>query len=239
MANPLADFYVEKGDSLVATAYKVSFLIPSYFFIDRLAEDFGSKVQTYFIFNAIVQQTEKSKPEKRTILLPVKWNLFFDETYTDTIDGQKVNVYVVNKGTTFVDSVNIVQTADSMKAIFEIISKAQFRDVPYESLVKIFFETAALNKVNTGATPVIFEAIVSELARFKTNPTIPFRIPFAAGKATKEDFIFTKIKEIPKLNSTFGGLGFENIVSATQSGVVRGLKDEKENISPLEKVSRY
>ena len=72
------------------------------------------------------------------------------------------------------------------------------------------------------------------MVRWKQDVTVPLRIPLAAGKAQDTDFQFVKLKDLPRQNSVFTGIGFEDIQLAVQSGVRKTMMKEPQHISPME-----
>lgn len=233
-------FLKEVGETLISDAYEIKIKIPTFFFIEpKLADDYGNRVSSMFIFDMYVKQLENSKERKFKIALPSELTFYYDRMEKMDVGDDKYNMYIIDKGTTFVDNINIVQSALNMQKVFNIISTAKLTEVEYDNVVDIFFDAAKINAANPGTTPVIFEAIVAELARYRKDVSIPFRNALGRGIAKADEYAFARITDLPKINSVFAGIGFEDITASVQSGVVKSEQNKPQNISRLEDIAKY
>ena len=229
-------FAREDGDSIVAAWERVEFLIPeSYFSHPPLAEDLGGSVEVLCFVDVRAYEKEGSKPQLFGIRLPARVRIrYTSATVEADEDGDKVRVFSSGAGDILIDDVNVVQSSDNVSGLFRVLAAARITGVSYEDLASLFIDGAKLNGAGTGVTRSVLEAAISEMARWTKDPSVPLRIPLAAGKAKQDDFRFVKLKDLPRLNSVFTGIGFEDIQLAVQSGVRKTMSGEKQRPSPME-----
>lgn len=234
-------FAKEDGDSVVVTWDRVDVLIPESYFSDPpLAEDLGAVVQTLGFVNLRATEKEGGKPRTFGLRLPASIRLRYSATSSEEDeDGDPVRVFTARSGETLVENLNVVQSSDNVSALFRVLAGARITGVDYVDLANMFIEGSKLNGANPGVTRVILEAVVSEMARYNKDPNTPLRIPLAAGKASDTDFRLVKLKELPRLNSVFTGIGFEDIQLAVQSGVRKTMSGEPQRESPMEELIKY
>ena len=240
MAGAEAPFVREEGDSVVVDWDTVEVLLPETYFSDPpLAEDMGGVVETLAFFDVRAIEREGSKPRTFAFRLPAKLRLRYAEARSETdADGEPVRVFVARRGEVLIDDVNIVQSSDNVSALFRVMAGARISGVSYTDMANLFIEGAKLNGSSPGVTRMVLEAMTSEMARWTKDQSVPLRVPLAAGKAGDTDFRFVKLKELPRLNSVFTGLGFEDVQLAVQSGVRKTMAGEPQRESPMEGIVR-
>lgn len=231
-------FAREEGNSVVAVWDRVEFLIPeSYFAEPPLAEDLGGSVEVLCFVDVRAYEKEGSKPRLFGIRLPARVRVRYSSADVETDeDGDKVRVFSSGAGDILIDDVNVVQSSDNVSGLFRVLAGARITGVSYEDLASLFIDGAKLNGAGTGVTRSVLEAAISEMARWSKDTSVPLRVPLAAGKATQEDFRFVKLKDLPRLNSVFTGIGFEDIQLAVQSGVRKTMSGEPQRPSPMEEL---
>ena len=231
-------FAREEGNSVVAVWDRIEFLIPeSYFAEPPLAEDLGGSVEVLCFVDVRAYEKEGSKPRLFGIRLPARVRVRYSSADVETDeDGDKVRVFSSGAGDILIDDVNVVQSSDNVSGLFRVLAGARITGVSYEDLASLFIDGAKLNGAGTGVTRSVLEAAISEMARWSKDTSVPLRVPLAAGKATQEDFRFVKLKDLPRLNSVFTGIGFEDIQLAVQSGVRKTMSGEPQRPSPMEEL---
>ena len=231
-------FAREEGDSIVAVWDRVEFLVPeSYFAEPPLAEDLGGSVDVLCFVDVRAYEKESSKPRTFGLRLPARVRIRYSAASVETDEeGDKVRVFSSEAGDILVDDVNVVQSSDNVSGLFRVLAGARITGVSYEDLASLFIDGAKLNGAGTGVTRSVLEAAISEMARWSKDSSVPLRIPLAAGKAKQEDFRFVKLKDLPRLNSVFTGVGFEDIQLAVQSGVRKTMSGEPQRPSPMEEL---
>ena len=231
-------FAREEGNSVVAVWDRVEFLIPeSYFAEPPLAEDLGGSVEVLCFVDVRAYEKEGSKPRLFGIRLPARVRVRYTSADVESDeDGDKVRVFASGAGDILIDDVNVVQSSDNVSGLFRVLAGARITGVSYEDLASLFIDGAKLNGAGTGVTRSVLEAVISEMARWSKDTSVPLRVPLAAGKATQEDFRFVKLKDLPRLNSVFTGIGFEDIQLDVQSGVRKTMSGEPQRTSPMEEL---
>jgi hypothetical protein len=231
-------FAQEEGDSIVAVWDRVEFLVPeSYFAEPPLAEDMGGSVDLLCFVDVRAYEKEGSKARTFGIRLPARVRVRYTEASIEADeDGDKVRVFSSKAGDILIDDVNVVQSSDNVSGLFRVLAGARITGVSYVDLASLFIDGAKLNGAGTGVTRSVLEAVISEMARWDKDASIPLRVPLAAGKASEDDFRFVKLKDLPRLNSVFTGIGFEDIQLAVQSGVRKTMSGEKQRTSPMEEL---
>lgn len=231
-------FAREEGDSIVVAWDRVDVLVPESYFADPpLAEDLGGIVDVLCFVDVRARETDGSKPRTFGIRLPARVRLRYSEASEEQDeDGDAVRVFSSKAGDVLIDDVNVVQSSDNVSGLFRVLAGARITGVSYEDLASLFIDGAKLNGAGTGVTRSVLEAIIAEMARWSKDQSVPLRVPLAAGKATDRDFRFVKLKDLPRLNSVFTGIGFEDIQLAVQSGVRKTMSGEPQRISPMEEL---
>lgn len=241
MATDSMPFAKEDGDKIIVLWHRLDVLVPEQYFSDPpLAEDLARVVEVLGFFDVRAFEKEGSAPRRFGFRLPARLRLNYTETSVETDeDGDKVRVFTAFAGSTLVDDVNIVQSSDNVSALFRVMASARITGISYVELAGMFIEGAKLNGANPGVTRTVLEAAISELVRWSKDPSTPLRIALAGGKATENDLHLVKLKDLPRLNSVFTGVGFEDIQLAVQSGVRKTRSGEPERTSPMEELVRY
>ena len=231
-------FAREEGDSIVAVWDRVEVLIPeSYFGEPPLAEDLGGSVDVLCFVDIRAYEKENSKPRIFGLRLPARVRVRYTTASIEMdAEGDKVRVFASSAGDILIDDVNVVQSSDNVSGLFRVLAGARITGVSYEDLASLFIDGAKLNGAGTGVTRSVLEAAISEMARWSKDSSVPLRIPLAAGKAKIDEFRFVKLKDLPRLNSVFTGIGFEDIQLAVQSGVRKTMTGETQRPSPMEEL---
>ena len=241
MSKPDLPFAREDGDSVVVTWDRVDVLIPESYFSDPpLAEDLGGSVETLLFVDVRATEKEGGKPRSFAVRMPARLRLNYSESSEEADEeGDRVRVFTTHAGDVLIDSLNVIQSSDNVREIFRALAGARITGVAYEELADLFIEGSKINGAKLGVTRSVLEAVISEMARWKKDNSVPLRIPLAQGKASNDEFRFVKLKDLPRLNSVFTGIGFEDIQLAVQSGVRKTLTGEPQRESPMEEVMKY
>jgi hypothetical protein len=242
MAISLIPCFKQDGDSISVAWARVSVLVPEVYFTEpAIAEDLNGRVSTIFFLELLALDKEGGKERRFAVALPAEmiFNYTDSETLTDKESGEKIRVFNLYKDDVFLETTNTIQNAGYLTQIFKIIAGARIRGVAYENLPNLLIEGSKLSGVGLPIARVLVEAIISELARWDKDESLPLRIPLAKGKALPNEYHLSKLKNIPRLNSVFSGIGFEDINLAVQTAVVKSRTNTKQRISPVEKVIKY
>ena len=219
-------FLVKKGDSLVALA-PIDILIPKRNFDVNLASEVDETIQTFGTF-AI-----RSGDGKRNfnVKFPLKLSLnVFDRT-SDTeniILHYKANDIVIDRMTYF-------KGPKPANAFLDLFTSGKFVGLTQEELVKLLNDNVRLNGASTGMNSELAEVMISELVRYKKDPSIPYRMVSNKVPETPENAIFMPIKEVARTSSVFAALAFEDVKKAVQASVFMTRTDQEQVVSPIEK----
>jgi hypothetical protein len=231
-------FASEEGDSIVVVWDRVDVLISdSYFSEPPLAEDLGGVVDVLCFVDIRAYEKEGSEPRTFGLRLPARIRVRYNETsIEEDSEGDKLRVFSSKAGDVLVEDVNVVQSSDNVSGLFRILAGARITGVSYVDMSSLFIDGAKLNGAGTGVTRSVMEAVISDMARWSKDTSIPLRIPLHQGKATEDDMIIVKLKDLPRLNSVFTGIGFEDIQLAVQTAVRKTMTGERQSISPMEEL---
>ena len=140
----------------------------------------------------------------------------------------------------WIDSLNFIQSVNNVSLIFRVLSSGRINPstTKYFDIPTMFSNSAKLNNVNPGVVRTLFEAMISDMARWTKDISIPYRIKLAQGQAKDDEYVLLKLKDMPRRNNVFGGIGFEDITTAVQSGVAMTLNNIPMRDSPLEQLAK-
>jgi hypothetical protein len=229
------------GTTVVANWWKVEFLIHESSFQDPpIAEDFGDSVDALMFLTVRATEKINSKPRIFSFNLPVRLRVYYSNQTTEAdSEGENYRVFSANEGEVIFTTMRFVQSFDNVINLFAILASARITNVDYEELANLFITGSNLNGSNLGVSRVLVEAMISDMARWTKDRSVPLRLALSQGKAKPEDFSFVKLKDLPRLNSAYAGIGFEDIQLAVQTGVRQTMQKVPQRISPIEEVLKY
>lgn len=241
-------FLKRVGNSIYFDGEVMEIYIPKEYFKEGTAQFKGDKVNTLGILDFIVypDQDRKAKgSELHSLGLPMQIMFEFKDYFeTDNIQGKfpgAYNVFVLEKGNMFVDNVIKEQSATNAKDfIFKFHSGKLSKNLRYEDIIDAYTSCVNLNNVKLNNASSMFEMIIAELARSKSDDKIPFRKAINNNpKLTQLDYRLINIKQLPNINSTFASMMFENIDQSIHYSLLKTKNHETEVESPLEKIIKY
>jgi len=234
MRNLDIPFLQKVNDSVIVTSEYADIIIPSFYFEPpNLAEIQGQYVESFGFL--ILRYKEQSYQIK----IPSSFKFGFSEILPDEKDkkGGTLKVFRQLEGGVIIKSLLLIQNGQNVMSTFKLLMSGKVTNIAYDDMVKMLFESSNLNKVNIGITSTLLEAIVSELGRYKDDYSIPFRNRIN-NKGTMDDLEFLPLKELPRTLSVFSGIAFEDINYSVQTGLVKTLNNDEQELSPIEKVIR-
>ena len=236
-----APFFREEGDSLFVDWDRIDVLIPDEYFVEpAIAADLGGTVDVLCFVDIRAYPKADGKPQNFGIRLPARVKINYSSVNAETTsDGDTVRVFTALKNEVFIEDLLIIQSADNVSALFKVLATARVKGVSYGDLCNLFVDGANLNGSKTGATRGVIEAIISEMVRWDKDINIPLRVAMNRGKATAEDFTVVKLKDLPRLNSVFAGVGFEDMQLSVQSAVRKTNTGEAQRKSVMEDLIHY
>ena len=141
----------------------------------------------------------------------------------------------VRKGEPFMETIVHVQDHENAKFFLKYFNMAKLpADMPYKEAPERLKKNFAVNGISTGLSSVVIEAIVAEMMRDAKDPSVPFR-RVAGRTGADQGYEAAKLKDMPGLNSTFGGLASERIKDNIQTGVLSEREGKRFEPTPLER----
>lgn len=242
------DFFRVKGESLLFDGDICEVYIPRYFFENGLAEKYGNIIKTFGIFNFRVFSKEENKDKAKLHLnkfaSPIHMTPTNIEKASLDLFGNGPEEYMVltfYKNDTFINSLCVAKNAQDVLKFITVITAGKLpSNIPYDKVLEIWLNNLEINGTKLGVSSVIYELIISEVYRDRKDISKPFR--FRAGKGDKVDMLDYKsvnLKTVVNYNNTFTSVTFEDPDYALTTSVNRLRYNEKETVSPIEKVIKY
>jgi hypothetical protein len=225
--------------------------IPKEYFAKGIAEYHGDKISTLGIFNFVIYtqpKDTKNKGELHLLKLPMEIKFEFNSFHDITtklqadLDEDEYRVFELNKGSIFIDNVVKEQSAENSKKFIYLLHGGKLpKALKYQDIIDLYHESIGLNRVSLNNPSVIFEMIIAELCRYKSNIEVPFRMMIGKdnAKVTEYDYNNINLKKLPSINSTFNAMTFEDINQSIISSIKKTRNKETENPSPVEKIIKY
>lgn len=241
----LKDFIKDDGENITFTGSYMEAYIPEFYFASQLAENYGSALRVFGLFNIRVFNDKGTAMKVETFNMPTLIYIYPSEIdYKDLqlIDGEdgSVESYCVAKfykGNTILKS-NIPQDASNVELFLDLLCGGKIpTTIPYGQILQIWQKNLLLNGVKLGVTATVLEVIISEIYRNKKKPEETFahfigRNPNASQYAYKT----ANIREICARNSTFAALTFEDMDQMITSSLNINKYNKQETDSPIEKI---
>ena len=223
---------------------KCEIYVPDFFFNkdddNALATDLGDRIETMGLLFFFVDG------QKYNMNMPIRFQFQFSSVekkkYTSGNGIKEIMyfVYTLKRGDAFVYDVLHRQSADDFMFFFrKIIENAKLPPyISYEDSLETFLSCMVAAKCeNIGLNTVGIEFMLSEIYRDKKNLSRPFR--FAYSDANKFGYRMVRFVKLPQLNSTFSGVGGEDINTQLVSAVTRTRENGTNVDSPIEKIIKY
>ena len=241
----LKNFLKDDGENIVFTGNYLEMYIPEFYFEGKLAEDYGSSLMVFGLFNVRVFD-EKGRPMKlETFNIPSLILIHPSEIERKELqliegDSGEVETYRVAKffkGNAIMKN-SIPQDASNVELFLSVLFRGKIpKTIPYSQVLQIWQKNLELNGVKLGVTATILEIIISEIYRNKKKPEETFAKLIGKDPTVSEYAYRTaNIREICARNSTFAALTFEDMDSMITSSLNINRYNKQESESPIEKI---
>lgn len=241
--------FVRSGNSVIFDGDYLDIYIDRDYFKRGMAEHQGNYISTVGMFQFEIKTEAQVKGDKPGVLKSIKYpnRMEFDYSEHFTYEGKLGNekkslsydVFRLTKGDKFLANVNIEQSAVAVKDFVFMLHGGKIPGfVAYSDIIKLYHDALNTNKVNLKSNSLTYELIISELCRAKSDIEVPYRKSLKKNPS-EYDYVSINLKEIPRINSTFTALTFENIDESIISSVKRTNTGGEETPSPLESVIKY
>jgi len=237
------NFLKKVKDQVMVDCHELEVLIPDIYFTDGIAELLADKLKTIGIFKFRMKTSESAKFKYFIFNNPNSIYMKFQESYnsTETIKGveDKYKVFKFLKDDVFIDNVNFVPSPKNIEAFVKLLHSGKLPKISYENIYHQYMEVQRMNNTYLGVPSSTIEGIISELARFDRDKSVPFRLALKNASVKDSDYTLINLKLLPQNISTFSGISFENINSAIASGVDRTRHNGKEPKTSMEETVFY
>jgi len=241
----LKDFLVDDGENIVFNGHYLEMYIPAFYFESQLAENYGSSLRVFGLFNTRVY-TDKGAPMKlETFNLPTLVYIYPSEIEKKELqlvegdNGEVESYYIAKfyKGAKIMKNI-IPQDASNVELFLDILCRGKIpKTIPYGQVLQIWQKNLSLNGVKLGVTATVLEVVISEIYRDKKKPEQTFAKVIGKDPSTSEYAYKTaNIREICARNSTFAALTFEDMDSMITSALNINKYNKQETESPIEKI---
>lgn len=235
----------DDGESIIFTGNYMEAYIPEFYFDGRLAEDHGTALSVFGLFNVRVFDAKGKGMTLETFNVPSMIYIYPSEVEKKELqlipgdDGEVEAYYVAKffKGNVIMKS-SIPQDSSNVEMFINILFRGKVpRTIPYSQVPQIWQKNLDLNGVRLGVTSTVLEIIVAEIYRNKSKPEETFAK--IAGKSTKSlEFGYrpANIREICARNSTFAAMTFEDMDAMITTSLNINRQNKQESDSPIEKI---
>lgn len=241
---------VRSGNSIIFDGEYLDIYLKREYFDKGLAEPRGRFISTYglFVFEVKTQkQVDEGTSGNRihTFKFPNKIEFSFTEEFQEDMklesDAKKerYRIFRLHKGDMFLANVNIEQSAEAVKDFIFLFHAGKLPNfIEYNDIIKLYYDLLDSNKVNLKSNSLTYELIISELCRYKKDVEIPYRLALDKNPGPN-DYINYNLRALPRLNSTFAALSFENMNDSIVSSIRRTATGGTEKETPLERIIKY
>jgi len=260
-------FLKKEEDKVVFVGNRLDIYLPkSYFDDDMLAEVLGTEIKTIGCFvMKYYKDPDSNKCETYQLSLPeditfsfsdfkenvkevlMEKNFNEDDESINEVDDDEANediyhIYTLYQNDTFITNLNHAKSYKNTEKLVKLHQKGKLpKTIKYSDFIKLYIENMDTNSTDLQVPSLILELTISELARYKKNPEIPFRqvIGKINSKLSELDYKQVSIKELAMLTSTFTAMTSENINKALVYSVSKSRTEGKEADTPIEPTIKY
>jgi len=259
-------FLKKEEDKVVFVGNRLDIYIPkSYFDEDMLAEELGTEVKTIGCFvMKYYKDPDSNKYDTYQLSLPEDITFSFSEfqdnvkevlierDFNDDDENGDIDsddntedtyrVFTLYQNDSFISNLNHAKSYKNTEKLVKLHQKGKLpKSIRYSDFIKLYIENMDTNSTDLQVPSLILELTISELARYKRNPEIPFRqvIGKSNTKVSELDYKQVSIKELAMLTSTFTAMTSENINKAITYSVSKSRTGGKESETPIEPTIKY
>lgn len=240
----LKNFLIDDGEHIVFNGDYLEMYIPGFYFESKLAENSGSAIRVFGVFNLRVTSNDKEL-KLETLNMPTMIYIHpseIEKKELQLLKGQdgELTQYVIAKfyrGNKIMSN-SIPQDASNVELFLNLLCGGKIpKTIAYSQVIKIWQKNLQINGVKLGVTSTILEIIIGEIYRNKSKPEETFAKLIGKNPGTSE-FAYepANIRQICARNSTFAALTFEDMDSMITSSLNINKYNKQETISPIEKI---
>lgn len=238
----LIDLYLEetKEGRIIVKAAIMNIYIPVDYFDSGLSTFLGGVVNTIGSFYVGFKATDTSEEKLMKLDLPTIITINYSDQVklSKKIEDEEDDYYVLTlfKDEEFVSSTNKLVSLEDAQKYLDYLNQGKLpSNIPYNEIVDMLKANMELNQISLPIPSGLLELMVGEMCRYKKDLAVPYR-RVAGRTGNLKDYKMLNIKQLPKLNSVFAGLSFENINEAIISGLDITKNNRPQNISNVERI---
>ena len=232
--------------------YMEVYLPKSYFKDLKVAYFSGKRITTLGVFMFRIFKDADNRQSYREHVFKCPAQI---ETLPGDIEEQSLRVrddddeealYVLKyfNGDVFMDSVYILAHSSNVNMFTNLLinGKLPISHIDYTDLLKLYIDCLSINKINLNAPSVIYEIIISELCRDRSDVYRSFRHRASHGKTedmSSKSYVMVNIRNLSRFNSTFSALSFEDMTYSLVTSINKKRYDLPERYTPIEQTLKF
>lgn len=241
-------YFKIQDDNIIFTGPYMEAFIPSFYFLNGLAQELGESIKTFGLFSVITyNDTEGKKPNPiRTFNVPteiITYPTKFETRKFDLVKKGEEEVFIVLKyyNNDIFCPAAVPKSLDTFKKFLTILTQGKIPgNTSYNDILNIWMANQELAGISFDISNTVYELVISEIYRDRKNNVNRFGSVLGADpKHSPYDYKTVSPRELTKINSTFTGITFENMNEMLIAGINRTNRGTAENISPMEEVMKY
>lgn len=239
--------FIKKDNKVLTNVDYIEAYVGAKYFKKGLNEILGDKVTIMGIFNFKVgdKDGDVSKSKIHTFKFPTMMMTkptSIEDIEQEIIPGtgvQKYKVLKYYKNDAMMVTTQIVTSIDNVETFVNLLIAGNLPNtLKYSDVMNLFLKNISINKQKLGITALILSIVISEIYRYKKDPSLPFRKVIGLGKANELEYLASNARTVCSNNGTFNALTFEDPNTMLVTSINKLRYHKKENPSPLEKIIR-
>lgn len=158
-----------------------------------------------------------------------------------TIDDETENYRVLHfeKGDIMMNSY-VKKSAANCETFLTLITTGKIpSSLSYEGILQACMKNFEINDVNPGVPSVTLQLIISEMCRYRKDPSLQFRKVAGKGNVDSHDYKSANMNEVSSYSSVMAALTFERFSDKLASTLYMTKTGAKQTKSPIEKIISY
>lgn len=244
--------FIKQDDNILLNANYAEAYIPDELFTDidsdapksAVAYMIGTQVHTIGVFNIRFMESEEDDPEKyplRTFSYPTAIDTFPTEVIKRrmSLNENPPEIYRVlryMRGDIMMAS-RVIQATDNCEMFMNMLIRGKIPNtIPYDQLIHIWEDNFKINGIGPGTPSVTLQWIISEMCRYKSDPSLQFRKIAGKGNASMTDYLPGNMRTVASYTNVMNALTFENMGEMLTTSINITRSGRKQDRTPLEKV---
>lgn len=241
----ITEYLKDDGEFIFFNGDYMEMYIPSSYFENSLAENYGSAINVFGVFNVRTFNAKNTPGKLETLNVPTFITIYPSDNETkelQLVDGENgdlisYNVAKFYKGNKIMSN-SVPQDSNNVEVFLNLLCRGKLPNtIPYSQVLSIWQKNLMLNNVKLGVTSTVLEIVITEVYRNKKNPQETFAKYIGKNPDASEfSYKTANMREICSRNSTFAGLTFEDMDSMLTTSLNINKYKKSETESPIEKI---